>query len=252
MNVTFASAQILGARKEQQDAYRAHRFYFADDGDNAVYTITIADGMGGHRGGREASQTAIRGFWATLEEAEQFSPGLLRQCLDDANASIGRKLQGRDDLAGMGTTLVGAIILDMAINWISVGDSLLLLLRDRLLHRLNDDHSMAPVLDQMARDGEISREDALSDPRRNSLRDALRGLPLKYVDNREPIQLQVGDRLLFATDGIETLSGARIYDALSNNLADDNAVVESLLGQVEQAGLAGQDNTTCIVASVRD
>jgi serine/threonine protein phosphatase PrpC len=59
----------------------------------------------------------------------------------------------------MGGTVVATSLVDGGLQWVSVGDSLLYLLRDGMLKRLNDDHSMGPQIDLMARNGMIDAEE---------------------------------------------------------------------------------------------
>ena len=64
----FAGRQILGSRDEQQDSY-AFSIVEGDDAGAEKLLVIIADGMGGHVGGREASLAAVRGFVDAFFEA---------------------------------------------------------------------------------------------------------------------------------------------------------------------------------------
>lgn len=64
----FAGRQILGIRDEQQDSY-AFSIVEGDDAGAGKLLIIIADGMGGHVGGREASLAAVSGFVDAFFEA---------------------------------------------------------------------------------------------------------------------------------------------------------------------------------------
>ncbi len=77
-----------------------------------------------------------------------------------------RKKRGKDD--EMGTTLVAAWIGPEGLRWVSVGDSLLLLIREEKMFLLNDLHQYSAELERMADEGSISREEALSHPSRHS------------------------------------------------------------------------------------
>jgi len=255
LKIEFAGSQVEGARAQQQDDYVARRIQFPADREAGIISavFVLADGMGGHRGGQEAAHTAVRGFVSALEQVEAFTPATLRACLDAANRDIAEQLQHEAALKGMGTTLIGAIVRSGLLHWISVGDSLLLLSNGRDLARLNEDHSMAPKLDAMARMGQITAEVARRDPRRHALLDAVRGQALRHVDDRrDPMPLKDGDRLLIASDGIATLSERDWFDILQAHRDDDGATVEDLLSRVEAVGDPEQDNATCIVVSVRN
>lgn len=255
LKLSWQAIQDIGARAEQQDSYCVRRFILPQDREEAIWTYTflIADGMGGHNGGRDASTAAIEGFISRLNLADEFGDELLGDCLESANQGIAAKLQSDSSLAGMGTTFIGAVIRGGFLHWVSVGDSLLLLASEQELRRVNADHSMAPRLDEMARAGEITPDEAKRDPRRNSLLDALRGQPLRYVDDRrQPIKLVAGDRLLIATDGVASLSFQQIFRALSANKDDDPAAIQDLMKQISDTGDPHQDNVSCIIVTVHD
>ena len=64
----------------------------------------------------------------------------------------------------------------------SVGDSLLWVCRDGRLHRLNADHSMRPVLQDLVELGRMTEEEALADPRANQLRSVIYGDAIPLID----------------------------------------------------------------------
>ncbi|MEM9356961.1 MAG: protein phosphatase 2C domain-containing protein [Pseudomonadota bacterium] len=255
MRLTYKAGQTIGARDEQQDDYCLRRFVLPGDAETGVWThaVVLADGMGGHNGGREASKTAVSSFVQALESVVSFERPTLRDCVDSANWALKERVKADQTLRGMGTTLIGAVIRQDELNWISIGDSLLLLLDGENLRRVNRDHSMAYQLDQMARMGEITPEAAQRDPRRHALLDALRGQDIQHIDDRrEPMPLRVGDRFLIASDGIQILPDEEIYRVLVSHRDDDQAVVDEILERVDQAGDLHQDNATCVVISVHE
>ena len=88
----------------------------------------------------------------------------------------------------------------------SVGDSPLLLFRRGEIALLNEDHSLAPELDRLAKIGRITAEQAKTDPRRHMLRSAVTGEELDLVDvSRKPLVLEAGDYVILASDGVQTL-----------------------------------------------
>jgi serine/threonine protein phosphatase PrpC len=64
----FAGRQILGSRDEQQDSY-AFSIVEGDEKGADKLLVIVADGMGGHVGGREASLAAVSGFVDAFFEA---------------------------------------------------------------------------------------------------------------------------------------------------------------------------------------
>jgi len=149
----------------------------------------------------------------------------------------------------MGTTLIACVIRGDCLYWVSVGDSPLWVCREGVLQRLNADHSMVPLLDDMVRTGAMDRAAALTDGRRNMLRSAVAGKMLELVDLCEqPWRLQAGDIVVLASDGVETLAGDELVAVLNN--PGDKSLQElagDLMTSIEAIGHSGQDNASVIL-----
>jgi protein phosphatase len=147
---------------------------------------------------------------------------------------------------------VGAVFGPKGVEWVSVGDSPLFLVRKGEIVLLNEDHSLAPELDKLAAAGRISWETARNDPRRHFLRSALTGADIDLVDrSRRPLSLEAGDVVVLASDGIHTLRSddiRRLVDEAA--AAGPAAIAEALLGAIDAAAEAYQDNTTVVVVRV--
>ena len=204
-----AGDQIAGARGYQEDDYRTAGFPDGDP-DGCDLLLVLADGMGGHRGGARASRLAVSTFVDTFRHAGGGVAARLRASLEAANAEVGRGAAEDAACAGMGCTLVACVVTDDgAAHWISVGDSPLWRLRggadeeDGAIDRLNADHSMRPVLEELVRLGRLAPDEAEG---AHQLRSALTGEELTLVDeSAPPVRLGAGDRVLLASDGLETL-----------------------------------------------
>lgn len=243
----FAGRQTRGSRRHQEDAYAFSIIEEAKE--NAGLLVVVADGMGGHAAGEQASELAVQTFIPAFHHGgaalrERFEKGVAA-----ANKAIAKKLQHEPELEGMGTTLLAACLTRQGIEWVSVGDSPLYLWRENNLTRLNEDHSFRPVLREMQESGELTEKDAAKHPLRNLLRAALTGDEVAMVDHsREPLPLRDGDVILAATDGIQTLSDQAIADALAKSAeADAATIVSALLQAVLDAGRPKQDNTTVAI-----
>ena len=96
--------QIIGDRDEQQDDYSIDSQPDGDAVDSLL--LVVADGMGGHKGGAQASQLAARVFVSEFADLAGTVAQRLDQCIDLADAAIaeGVKLDP-DGLEGMGSTI---------------------------------------------------------------------------------------------------------------------------------------------------
>jgi protein phosphatase len=119
---------------------------------------------------------------------------------------------------------------------------------------LNEDHSLAPALDQMAAEGRMTVEEARNDPRRHMLRSALTGETIELIDvSKKPLSLEPGDYVVLASDGIHTIDDAEISRVITAYAEDGpNAVAGALIRAVEQVKDPHQDNITVIVVRPRE
>jgi serine/threonine protein phosphatase PrpC len=118
----------------------------------------------------------------------------------------------------MGGTVVATSLVDGGLQWVSVGDSLLYLLRDGMLKRLNDDHSMGPQIDLMARNGMIDAEAARTHPQRNCLTSALTGKDIPELDCKgQRLELEDGDIIVLASDGLQSVAEEDIASILDRH-----------------------------------
>lgn len=238
---------IIGRRAEQQDCLALHALPSGKGAGDLL--IVVADGMGGHVGGAVASALAVNAFIATFDANDSLPVGQrLDRALDAANAAIGTEIAARPELRGMGCTLVAAVQTGRNLYWISVGDTLLLEIRNGQVERLNADHSLAPLLDAQAQRGEITFEEARKSEQRHMLRSALTGGRVALTDQGETV-LSGASLLVAATDGLHTLDDAKIGE-LAEASASPAQFVAAALAAIGQDMPADQDNTALAATSV--
>jgi PPM family protein phosphatase len=243
VHFVHASRASQGARNYQEDSCKVLQ------GPDLLVAV-LADGMGGHAGGALASGLACIFFMEALGKSSGEVPARLTEALELANAAITHEVAGKPELNGMGCTLVGTAFGPRGIEWVSVGDSPLYLVRRGELVVLNEDHSLAPEIDKLAAMGKISKAAALADPRRHFLRSALTGGEIELIDrSHRPLPLQAGDTVILASDGIHSISHDAIARLVTEAATPDDGA-EALLSAVEAAGDPHQDNTTVVVVEV--
>lgn len=254
-----ASRSIKGARSYQEDTALVWPgddpfVPAADPGGTPERIAVLADGMGGHTGGALASRMACEAFLGScLNGASPDSDAPIRDrlmaALEAANGAIARAVAANPLLDGMGSTLVGVVFHAGGLEWVSVGDSPLILFRNGELAPLNEDHSLAPDLDRAAAQGIITVEEARRDPRRHMLRSAVTGEEIELIDlSQKPLRLEAGDYVVLASDGLLTLEQGEIERILSAYAGDGaQAVANALIRAVEALRDPHQDNTTVIV-----
>ncbi len=243
INQEYAGDFIQGGRDCQEDDFGF------DNSRPFDFLMVLADGMGGHQGGAEASRCAIKSFMNAYKIAKGSIAKRLKEALEITNQQVGIIAKSNPNLKGMGCTLVGVVFNGEQLEWISVGDSPLWLYNDvRGLCRLNADHSMKPILDEQVHRGEMTQKAAAKHSLRNMLISAITGAPLKLIDHSS-IKCYPGDRILLASDGLLTLSEQKIGKILSQSLPS-NKLVKHLLDTVKKKMNQNQDNTTVLVLKI--
>lgn len=212
--------------------------------------IIMADGMGGHAAGNVASNMATSSFNKSFSGAypTENIPEALKEAILTANDIIKSAVTETPALSGMGCTMVTAFVTGAELWWASVGDSHLYLLRDKKLIKHNADHSYGGYLKMMRDQGvEVEADPKLSP---NMLMSAMIGDDISEIDcPTEPVKIFPGDRIIVASDGLDTLGQGAIIQHCEWSDSPKEAV-DALLQAVTDANQPRQDNTTVIVLDV--
>jgi serine/threonine protein phosphatase PrpC len=126
------------------------------------------------------------------------------------------------------------------------------LYRDGKLSRINADHSLAPILEERVRRGDLTQEEAEHHPDKHVLQSAVLGHPLTLVDAvTDPLPLHKGDIIVAASDGVMTLTERQLEDLLSfgrHTTADK--IADAIIFAIRRINLERQDNTTVGVVKI--
>ncbi len=246
-----ATAIALGRRQRQEDAVVTDFSQGAEMG-----LAVLSDGMGGHSAGDLASRIIVAEIFgelfycsAEIDQLRTHPTSILQSAVSSANHSLRAHAEARSGRNGMGGTLVATVFMDDGLRWVSVGDSPLYLFRDGELHRLNEDHSMAPQIDHMAREGIIDAELARNHPQRGCLTSALTGGNIDKVDcPDDALALKEDDIVVIASDGLQVLPDHEIQRIVGANRHRASQVVTgALMEAVRAADAPHQDNVSVAV-----
>ena len=206
----------------------------------------VADGMGGHAGGQEASQIAT----ATIQEYLNRnwddplpSTELLENALLHANVAILEDQTTHPERADMGTTAVVVVFRTDGVWVAHIGDSRLYRLRGDQLEQITEDHTWVA---RAMKVGDITVEQAKAHPWRHVLSQCLGRKDLRVVDIHT-MEVQPGDRLLLCSDGLtEELSDTLILQHLMDSSLEKAPHV--LVEAAKEKG--GRDNITVVLVEV--
>jgi serine/threonine protein phosphatase PrpC len=220
--------------------------YYVDEPQGRFFIV--ADGMGGHAGGQEASRIATETIRHYLESHwfdDETSPELLKNALMEANQAILADQNQHFERSEMGTTVVVLIFREQPWR-VHIGDSRLYRLRGHHLEQLTEDHTW---VSRAVQSGDLTSEQARIHPWRHMLAQCLGRKDLKAADvTPMPVEVQSGDRLLLCSDGLtEELPDQLIGQRLKTIRPCDKAAA-ALVNDAKQHG--GRDNITVVIISV--
>jgi PPM family protein phosphatase len=225
-------------RSANQDAYHI-------DPDGRFFIV--ADGMGGHAGGEEASRIAIEVAHTYLNqhwENEPDTKNLLAQALIAANDAIVADQEQNAQRADMGTTLVTILFRDDLAWSAHVGDSRLYRLRDHKLDLITEDDTWVARAMKL---GQLNADEAKVHPLRHVLSHCLGRRDLRQI-NIQTQSINSGDRVLLCSDG---LTEEVPHDEIAIHLQaeTEELAAQALIDAAKQHG--GSDNITVIIATIQ-
>ena len=228
--------------------------------DPSLGLYIVCDGMGGSNAGEIAGTLAVEAIHAHLVKARDADLPLighynatvsapanrLASAIRAANDVVHRESWSRPHYAGMGTTVVAALLHEEVLAIAHVGDSRLYLVRDGTIQALTTDHSW--VAEQLLK-GFITEEEAERSPRRNIVTRAL-GVESSVDVELVEVPVKGGDMLLLCSDGLTR--GVRLNNILHILSGSEDLPIMSdrLIAMANEAG--GDDNTTVVIVALRD
>ena len=186
-----------------------------------------------------ASKSYIQNNFNKIEHDRESILKLMKNAVEYANMVVYEKAMQEKELEGMGTTLDVCLIYNSKVYIGHVGDSRVYRLRKEFFRKLTTDHS---YVQQLVKDGSITKEEAYNHPRKNMLTKAL-GCTA-YV---EPDTLVKGflkdDIILMSSDGLTNmLKDEEIYNIIKSN---PDTAAEELVKRANSLG--GYDNITVVI-----
>lgn len=208
----------------------------------------VADGMGGHQAGARASRLVVEHLAGLAHSAPATSAIVEAICA--ANAAIVADAEGHVDRAGMGTTLVGLCLTELAgsPHWIAfnVGDSRLYRFEGDLLQQVSVDHS---EVQELVEAGEITSEQAASHPLRNVITRSLGIEPCPAVDTWM-LPLSGPETFLLCSDGLTNELSDPEISLVVRESSSPQAAADQLVALADSAG--GRDNATAIIIQIEE
>lgn len=207
----------------------------------------VADGMGGHSDGEQASATVIRVsaaillqkvYLPILQKVDMSERMPISEALDDAFQAAHHALV--TDIPTGGTTLTAVVIINNLAHIAHVGDSRLYLINEERIEKLSRDHSYVQRLIELQ---ELTPEQAENHPQKSVLYRALglsEQLDIDVLTRRLPSR----SYLLICSDGLWGLVSDEELRSIVLRYPPQQAC-DTLVSIANQRG--GNDNITVII-----
>ncbi|TKJ31614.1 MAG: protein phosphatase [Chloroflexi bacterium B3_Chlor] len=217
-----------------------------------VGLLIVADGMGGHVKGKEASSLATRVAGGVIVrdvllpvltgQASKVANRPIHEVLTEATMSANQAVSEMESNAG--TTLTSVLVVGHSAYVAHVGDTRVYYLDDSGLKQITQDHSLVNRLVEL---GQISAQEAHEHPQRNFLYRAVgQGHELK-VDTYFQ-RLKVGSHLILCSDGLwNPVPEEEMVDVVRSSSSPQEAC-NRLVDRANERG--GEDNITLLLARV--
>lgn len=272
--VVVGAASDIGLSRQARAAQNEDSFGVmllalgSDDRHRTLGLFAVADGLGGHASGQEASRTTVRVLAGAVLRAlglpllgastsspeeigatnpEAPTPEVLRQALLDGARAANEALLAANAAAeaDSGSTLVAALVWDDTAYVVNAGDSRTYVFADGALNRLTIDHSL---IEGLIAGGLVNPEDRYSHPQRNQIIRSLGDDPELHFDLFEQ-RLAPGMRLLLCSDGLWEMVRDPDLARILAETPHPQAAADALVHAANENG--GEDNITAVVVEVR-
>lgn len=206
----------------------------------------VADGMGGHFGGAEASRILLETLPDLVQaaipegsDAERLET-LMQRALAETSARMVAYAAEHPRCRDMGATMALVIVRGDVAYATHVGDCRVYHARGESLRLLTSDQTFAQELVEA---GVLSPAEAEQNPHRHRVTNWVGAIQAGGRPSFQAVQLQPEDRLLLATDGLAVLGAdtvGHILRAGDPQDAADALIIEALRNDT-------RDNVTCVV-----
>lgn len=231
-------------REQNQDTYQIENL------DKNALLCIVCDGMGGAKSGNVASSLAaevfvgeVRRTWMSDMEQAQIDQ-MLQAAVKLANFTVFDQGKQFEEFAGMGTTLVAALIRDREATVVNVGDSRAYRINSAGIQKITVDHSL---VEMMVLRGELTPEEARNYPGKNYITRAVGPEAIAEADLFH-LDMEREDYLLLCSDGLSNVIDDQeiLFEVLHG--ADKAHCCEQLLEIAKNRG--APDNVTCVLVQI--
>lgn len=201
----------------------------------------VADGMGGHKAGEFASRYVVEHIVRSIKGSkEEEAVRILSESIETANRKLKEYADAHQQMRGMGTTIVAAVIQGRTLLVANVGDSRLYIVGDEIT-QVTQDHSL---VQEMVRLGQMDPQSAKNHPDKNIITRAV-GVSEKVKIDIFERQLRAGEYIILCSDGLTNMVEDSVILQILHGAGSLSDKAERLIELANKNG--GKDNITVII-----
>ena len=202
----------------------------------------VADGMGGHRAGDYASRFAVENLVIYINRAGDGSPVMqLKKGIETVNGMLYEESLKREELKGMGCTLVAGVVEDNILYVANVGDSRLYLIHGDSIRQVTKDHS---YVEEMVAMGQMERDSSAYNRQKNIITRAM-GISETVDTDFFEVDLEPGDYFLLCSDGLTNMVEDRDICRIVSGPGTMREKASALIAEANRRG--GNDNIAVVL-----
>ncbi len=205
----------------------------------------VADGMGGHVGGKEASSIAVDTIQEVFFSDSSDILSSLKKAIEKANSNIYEKSENSTQFRGMGTTCTVLALKENKGTIAHIGDSRIYMIENKSskkIEQLTEDHTK---VNEMLRGGLLTEEEAKAYPSKNVLARALGVNPEVKADFLN-ITIKNGQSFILCSDGLAKVTKNEILEVVAANSPEHSC--DKLINLANERG--GKDNVTVLIIKI--
>lgn len=201
----------------------------------------VADGMGGHKAGEFASRYVVEHIVRSIKGSKkEEAVRILSESIETANRKLKEYADAHQQMRGMGTTIVAAVIQGRTLLVANVGDSRLYIVGDEIT-QVTQDHSL---VQEMVRLGQMDPQSAKNHPDKNIITRAV-GVSEKVKIDIFERQLRAGEYIILCSDGLTNMVEDSVILQILHGAGSLSDKAERLIELANKNG--GKDNITVII-----
>lgn len=237
--LSYGKTDIGKKRSMNQD-----NLFFSDEPIGPLPNLYIvADGMGGHKAGDYASSYAVNQFVDYVKQCGEENPiTVMKRGIAAVNEGVLAASREREELSGMGTTLVCAVVSGNHLYVANIGDSRLYLLDKDEIRQITLDHSL---VEELIRTGQLNPLKVRNHPEKNIITRAI-GVNEEAIPDFFELELHMDERILMCSDGLSNMVEDDELLSIIMETDKPNTAVERLIERANYYG--GKDNIAALVA----